>query len=112
MTALSALLIASLAATPANARGQDPSSIRVGYADLDLRSDAGRSSLQRRITNAAQVVCVIEDTHELALRTSTRNCRTAAVESARPAYEAAVSAAHGSVTVIDTAAAAITVNGR
>jgi len=114
MTALCSLLVATLAATPANAGGQDSRSMRVGYSDLNLRSDAGRDSLQRRITNAARVVCVIEDSRQLALRASTRNCRSAAVESARPAYEAAMAAARGSVTVSDTAAAAaaITVTAR
>jgi UrcA family protein len=113
LTALSSLLFVTMTcATPASARGQDAGSIRVGYADLNLRSDEGRGALQRRIANAAKVVCVIEDTQELALRTSTRNCRTAAVDSARPAYDAAVAAARGSVTVSETAAAAIVVSGR
>jgi UrcA family protein len=84
-------------------------SYRVSYADLNLASDHGRQSLQRRIAFGARVVCEIEDSRELALAAATNACRSDAVESARPAYEAAVaSARRGTVEVLDSTALIVT----
>jgi UrcA family protein len=80
----------------------------VSYADLNLASSTGQMRLQGRMNYAARVVCVIEDSKELALRSATNGCRSDAVARAWPAYEAAVAAARrGSVTVIGAASLAI-----
>ena len=69
----------------------------------------GQHALQRRIGFAARVVCEIEDSRQLPLATATNACRSDAIASARPAYEAAVaSARHGTVIVGDAAALIVT----
>jgi UrcA family protein len=47
---------ALLAAAPAAAQAE-PASVTVAFADLDLGSEAGRASLDRRIRRAAAAVC-------------------------------------------------------
>jgi len=73
-------------------------------ADLNLASKAGQHRLQRRIAFGATVVCEIEDSRELALARATNACRSDAVASAQPAYDAAVGAARrGTVQVLESA---------
>jgi UrcA family protein len=110
--ALAALAIASALVAPTVSQAEEPNSVRVSFADLNLASDSGQRTLQRRITGAARTVCVIEDSRELGLSRATNDCRNDAIASARPAYEAAVASAtrHGTVTILDTAA--LTVTGR
>jgi UrcA family protein len=55
---LTAAAAAALVATPAFA-----DSIRVEYKDLDLSSDAGRTTLQNRIESAARDVCGVRKTN-------------------------------------------------
>ncbi len=56
--AIGAMICFGAAATPAQARGADqPPTVRVSYAGLDLRSVAGRHELDRRLHHAAQQVC-------------------------------------------------------
>ena len=103
--AAGALLAAATLLVPTASQADTPNSVRVSYADLNLASTAGQGVLQRRMVGAARVVCVIEDSREIALRTATNDCRSDALARAWPAYEAAVGAAHrGSVTVIDASA--------
>lgn len=107
--ALAALTVASAVVVPTVSQAAETNSVRVSYADLNLGSDTGQQVLQRRIAGAARTVCVIEDSREMALRSATNACRSDAIASARPAYEAAVAAARrGSVTVIDAAALVVT----
>lgn len=104
-----ALIAAATLVLPTASQAEESNSMRVSYADLNLASTAGQGILQRRMAGAAKVVCVIEDSREIALRSATNNCRSDAVARAWPAYEAAVSnARRGTVTVIDAAALAIT----
>jgi UrcA family protein len=104
-TAALSLLVASTLALPSVGQAQDSNSVRVSYADLNLASKPAQDTLQRRIVGAAKVVCVIEDSREMALARATNTCRAGAVASAQPAYQAAVAAARkGSVTVLDAAA--------
>jgi UrcA family protein len=111
VTAIAALVVASALVVPTVSQAEDTSSVRVSYADLDLASGVGQHTLQGRITDAAHTVCVWEDTKELQLGSEVKACRSDAVASAQPAYEAAVSAArHG--TVIIGAGAALTVAAR
>jgi UrcA family protein len=105
LPAFAALLAAGTLVAPTVSQAAESNSVRVSYADLNLASDLGQHKLQRRITGAARVVCVIEDSRELALASATNACRKDAVASAQPAYEAAVAAARrGTVTVLDGAA--------
>jgi UrcA family protein len=106
ISALAALAVASALVAPTVSQAEEPSSVRVSFADLNLASDVGQHTLQRRITGAARTVCVIEDSRELALASATNACRGNAIASARPAYEAAVASAtrQGTVTILDSAA--------
>lgn len=109
--AVGALLAAAALVVPTASQAEESNSVRVSYADLNLASQPGQGVLQHRIFHAARVVCVIEDSREMALRSATNDCRSDAVARAWPAYEAAVGAARrGSVTVID--ASALIVSGR
>ena len=104
-----ALLAAATLVVPTASQAEESNSMRVSYADLNLASTTGQGVLQRRMVGAAKIVCVIEDSREIALRSATNSCRSDAVARAWPAYEAAVSAARrGSVTVIDASALIIT----
>jgi UrcA family protein len=106
--ALSLLVIGSGLAVAAPAQA-DPNSVHVSYADLNLASNPGRQTLQRRIASAARTVCVIEDSKELQLATETRECRNDSVARAQPAYEAAVARFfHPSVEVLGSAALVVT----
>ena len=108
--ALAALAVASALVAPTVSQAEEANSVRVSFADLNLASDVGQHTLQRRITGAARTVCVIEDSRELALALATNVCRSDAIASARPAYEAAVASAarHGTATILDTAALTVT----
>jgi UrcA family protein len=100
LPALAAVVVAAALLVPTVSLAAETNSVRVSYADLNLVSPVGRHALQQRIVYAARIVCVIEDSRELALRTETNACRSDAVERARPAYEAAIGAAlRPSVTV-------------
>jgi UrcA family protein len=106
LSALAALAVASALVAPTVSQAEEPNSVRASFADLNLASEMGQQTLQRRITGAARTVCVIEDSRELALASATNACRNEAIASVRPACEAAVASATrlGTVTVLDTAA--------
>jgi UrcA family protein len=106
LSALAAVAVASALVAPTVSQADEPNSVRVSFADLNLASNVGQHMLQRRIAGAARTVCVIEDSRELALASATKACRGAAIASARPAYEAAVASAtrQGTVTILDSAA--------
>lgn len=109
--AVAALVVASALVVPTVSQAAESHSVRVSYADLNLGSARGQQVLQRRIGSAAVIVCEIEDSRELALAAATNECRTVAIEDARPAYEAAIAAARRpSVEVIG--ASTLVVTGR
>ena len=100
ISALAAFAAASALVAPTVSQAEESNSVRVSYADLNLGSDVGQHVLQRRIAGAAHIVCVIEDSREMALRRATDACRSDAMAKAQPAYAAAVAAArHGTVTI-------------
>ncbi len=74
-TALAAATL--LAATPALAQ-PEPLSTTVSFADLDLGSDNGRATLDRRVRNAAAAVCGPAE-REMRLRVSYDSCRADAI---------------------------------
>ena len=109
LPAFAALLFASALVVPTVSQAGTTNSVKVSYADLNLATDQGQYRLQGRINGAARIVCEIEDSRELALRSATNACRGDAVASAKPAFDAAVAAARrGSVTVLDAAALIVT----
>jgi UrcA family protein len=93
LLALAALATASGLLVPTATQAAATNSYRVSYADLNLASDSGRQTLERRIAFGARVVCEIEDSRELALAAATKACRSDAINGVQPAYEAAVAAA-------------------
>lgn len=100
-----ALAAAAALVVPTVSRAAETNSVRVSYADLNLASDVGQSSLHRRIVYAARVVCQFEDSRQLPIQTATNACRNDAVASAQPAFEAAVASfRHGTVVVGGAAA--------
>jgi UrcA family protein len=106
---LAAVVTASALVGPTVSQAATSTSYRVSYADLNLASDNGRTVLQRRIAFGARVVCELEDNRDMAIAAATNVCRGDAIESARPAYEAAVAAARrGTVQVLDAAALIVT----
>jgi UrcA family protein len=109
LPALAALAVAGALVIPTVSQAAETNSVRVSYADLNLASSVGQHRLQGRITYAARVVCVIEDSREMALATATNECRSDAIDRARPAYQAAVAAAlHPSVTVLGSTSLIVT----
>jgi len=99
-----AIVVASVLVTPTVSQAATTNSYRVSYADLNLASKVGQHRLQRRIAFGATVVCEIEDSRELALASATNACRSDAVASAQPAYDAAVGATRrGTVQVLESA---------
>jgi UrcA family protein len=54
---LFAAFVATIAIAPAAASPSKPATHIVRYADLDLTSDAGRATLDRRINQAVRMVC-------------------------------------------------------
>lgn len=111
MPIVAALAVSAALVVPTVSQAAENASVRVSFADLNLASNAGAQSLHSRIVYAARIVCDREDSRALALSTPTGQCRTKAVESAEPAYEAAVaSARHGTVTVLQSAAIVVSAN--
>jgi UrcA family protein len=98
-----ALAAAAALVVPTVSRATETSSVRVSYADLNLASNMGQRSLQRRISFAARLVCQIEDSRQLPLAAATNACRSDAVERAEPAYEAAVASARHGVVIVGAA---------
>ena len=55
-TAIAAAVLMTAGSAHAQ-QARDIDTVRVSYADLDLASAAGRSALERRVTNAVRRVC-------------------------------------------------------
>jgi UrcA family protein len=105
--AFAAVLVAAAFVVPTVSQAAESNSVRVSYADLNLSSHAGQDALQRRIGFAARVVCEFEDSRQLPLASATNLCRSDAIESARPAYEAAVASARRGTVIVGEAASLI-----
>jgi UrcA family protein len=109
LPALAALAVAGALVVPTVSLAAETNSIRVSYADLNLATNPGQHRLERRVAEAARFVCVIEDSRELALSVATKDCRTTAINDARPQMAAAINAARrGTVTVLEGAALIVT----
>ena len=109
LPALAALAVAGALVVPTVSPAAETNSARVSYADLNLATNLGQHKLVRRVAGAARIVCVIEDSRELALATATKDCRTTAISDAQPQVNAAIAAArHGTVTVLQASALIVT----
>jgi UrcA family protein len=77
--ATAALLFAALAA---GAQAADVPQVHVKYADLNLNTAAGANVLYRRIRGAADQVCGVSSTRELARLEQAKTCAAHAVADA------------------------------
>ena len=104
LPALAALAVASVLLIPTASQAEQPISVRVSYADLNLASDLGQNQLQRRIAFAATTVCGRSDSVNLEFARAVAECRTGTIADAQPQFVAAVATArHPSVTVLGAA---------
>ena len=105
LTALAAVAAASAVVVPTVSQAQETRSVRVSYADLNLASVDDQGRLETRIKYAAKYVCEDGSPNNLFLMSAEFACRSDAIASARPAFEAAVAEAnrHGTVTVLGSA---------
>ena len=115
MTAIVAALMTAALVLPTVSHASEftsadePNSMAVSYADLNLAAKPGQVVLKRRIVNAAHEVCVYDDTRDLLIERKVLSCRNGAIASAQPAYEAALAAARrGTVIVTDAASLIVT----
>ena len=76
-----------IAASPAMA---NRTAISVPFTDLNLASPAGRERLDRRVAQAATMLCGQYDSRELRLSSLSRACRAQAIAGVRPQLDAAL----------------------
>ena len=108
---LPALVVSAILILPTTARAQETVSARVSYADLNLASSSGQRVLQHRIAFAAISVCDPSEQFNIEMMNAVLHCRIATIADAQPAFRAAVAQSlHPSVTVLDAAAAVVTVH--
>jgi UrcA family protein len=107
--ALAALAISTALVVPTVSHAAERDSVRVSYADLNLRTDFGQSKLQRRVAHAATLVCDTAAPLDLNFEREVAGCRSGAISAAQPAILAAIGKARRpSVEVLDTAALIVT----
>lgn len=106
LTHLSRALLASVTAglvtfaiSPAQAELNAPRSVVVRYSDLDLKSDAGRSRLNKRIAFAAETVCGHADDLSYYSRMSTAACEDRAIANASRGLVEVFAKAEGTIRV-------------
>ena len=103
---VSKALLASVAAglvtfaiSPAQAELNAPRSVVVRYSDLDLKSDLGRSRLNKRIAFAAETVCGPADELSYYSRMSTAACEDRAIANASRGLVEVFANAEGTIRV-------------
>ncbi|HET9814006.1 MAG TPA: UrcA family protein [Sphingomicrobium sp.] len=107
--ALAAVAAAATLVVPTVSRADAPTSAVVPYADLNLLSPNGQTVLQRRIAQAADSVCEVGYSRDLARVHAADRCRVGAIAGAHEPFMAAIEASRrGTVTVLDAAALVIT----
>jgi UrcA family protein len=101
-----ALAAAALAAAPAAAENSayDLAKVQVFYGDLNLASDAGRGTLDRRIRSAARSICGTEASRGPAGLNAIKACQNQAIASASGQVEQALASLKGSGSGIMVAA--------
>jgi UrcA family protein len=89
--------LSAIASVPAAARTNEeqPPTVKVGYADLDLTTEAGQVKLHRRIVSAAKSVCPFDGMlHDMPHMRLQRDCMDTALASAEIKVAQAVDAAN------------------
>jgi UrcA family protein len=110
ISAVAALVVASVFVVPTVSQAEDSQSVRVSYADLNLASMDGRQRLEHRVAYAAKAVCDLGETSsELSLAALTKGCREDTLASVQPQLAAVIDAnRRGTVTVGGAAALILT----
>lgn len=90
---------ATFAVAPAHADSSAFRSVAVRYADLDLKSQAGKATLERRIAFAAETVCGPADTLSYHSRRSVAGCEARAIANAGRATVDVIAAAESTLRV-------------
>jgi len=85
VTALAAASLAGAFAAPAAAA--ETFTVKVGYSDLDLKTDAAKDVLEARIDAAIKTVCVKPDTRSLKVAQAWQDCKESAASSAADQLE-------------------------
>lgn len=107
--AVAALAAAAALVVPTVGEAASPDSVRVSYADLNLGAIDGQQRLLHRLAYAADTVCEVGLSQEVARSSAARICRDGAMARVQPAYRAALNdARNGTVTVLDAAALIVT----
>ena len=86
-----AALVAAALAMPAAA--SQHGSAKLHYADLNLSSDAGRATFERRLDKAARIACAAYPTRILTIEAAGKRCMKQAIAEARPAVDAVLARA-------------------
>jgi len=107
LPAVAALAVASALLVPTVSQAATADTASVSYADLNLRGQAGRDTLIRRINFAAESVCAVRQATDLAQYKASSDCQDGAIARAQPAYDAAVRAALNPTVTVSSAAALI-----
>jgi UrcA family protein len=84
LVALTVALLTAAAGAQAAAPGEETTSLKVAYGDLNLASSAGSDALYARIVSAARTVCYANDvdSRDLHAVASERACETRAINAA------------------------------
>lgn len=90
---------AAFAVAPAHAESNGVRSVAVHYADLDLKSQAGKSALERRIAFAAETVCGPADNLSYHSRKSVAGCEARAIANAGRATVDVIASAESTLRV-------------
>ena len=101
MKTLLSLAIAAVAftAAPAIAQSAPSGQLAVSYADLDLRTDAGMRTLDRRIRSAVEQACGPISSADPAGTNDVLACRTETLASSRAQRDRLIAAANGNAQV-------------
>lgn len=92
---LTALAAIALAAVPAAAQPAASSQIVVSYADLDLSTERGARTLDRRIRTAVEIACGATSDADPAGKNDARQCRVETLALARAQRDVALASAPG-----------------
>jgi UrcA family protein len=104
-TKLIVLAASLVAATPAFAAELTVDSREVQSADLNLSSQSGRTSLERRIRFAVNIVCNVDNSLAGRASESQRKCIQVANASTRPQVARLLAGAGAEVALLDNPAA-------
>ena len=97
LTAAAAML--ALAAAPAAAQQAAPSQLVISYGDLDLSTERGVRTLDRRIRSAVGIACGPTSDADPAGTNDVRQCRTETLALARAQRDVAIAAATGETRI-------------